>query len=109
MSLDEFESLFAQVRSFDWDPVKRAKTFEERGIYFDDAPHVFAGPILTRRSDRKGEVRYMVFGFLADVEVVYVCTFRATICWIMSARRARRDERKKYHAHLPHRSAQDQE
>jgi hypothetical protein len=26
---------------------------------------------------RKGEVRYMVFGLLDDVEVVFVCTFRS--------------------------------
>lgn len=109
MTEENFEDVFAQVRDFDWDPVKRAKTFKERGIEFDDVRHVFAGPILTKRSDRKGEVRYVVFGFLADVEVVYVCTIRGSICWIMSARRARRDERKKYHARLPRPSAQDQE
>jgi uncharacterized protein len=107
---EDFERLFASVRDFDWDPKKRAQTFDERGIDFDDARHVFAGPILTRRSDRKGEVRYVVYGFLADVEVVYVCTIRSSICWIMSARRARRDERKKYHHRLAGRStASDQE
>lgn len=109
MAEENFEQFFAQTRDFDWNPTKRAKTFEERGIDFDDAQHVFAGPILARRSDRKGEVRYMVFGFLADVEIVFVCTIRGNTCWIMSARRARRDERKKYHAHLPRRPAQDQE
>lgn len=109
MAEENFEQVFAQVRDFDWDPIKRAKTFEERGIDFSDAPHLFDGPILTRRSDRKGEVRYMVFGFLAEVEVVFVCTIRGSTCWIMSARRARRDEREKYHAPLPRRPAPDQE
>ena len=109
MAEDNFEQAFAQVRDFDWDPKKRAKTFKERGIEFDDARHVFVGPILAKRSDRHGEVRYMVFGFLADVEVVYVCTIRSNICWIMSARRARRDERKKYHSKLARDAAQDQE
>lgn len=109
MTDESFQQAFAPVRDYDWDPLKRATTIKERGIYFEDLSHVLAGPFLTRRSDRKGEVRYMVFGFLADVEVVYVCTIRGAICWIMSARRARRDERKKYHAHLPRRSAKDQE
>jgi hypothetical protein len=27
------------------------------------------------------------------------------LCWIISTRRARKDERKKYHDHLPRRSA----
>ncbi|MCW5688029.1 MAG: BrnT family toxin [Pseudolabrys sp.] len=105
---DDFEAAFAHVRDFDCDQKKRARTFRERGIDFDDARHVFAGPIITKRSDRDGEVRYMVFGFLADVEVVYVCTIRGDICWIMSARRARRDERKKYHSKLARDAAQDQ-
>jgi uncharacterized DUF497 family protein len=109
MAEEDFEPAFARVRGFDWDPAKRVTTFEERGIDFDDARHVFAGPIMTRRSDRRGETRYMVFGFLADVEVVYVCTIRDSTCWIISARRARRDERKKYHAHLSRPSAEDQE
>ncbi len=109
MAEENFEQAFTRVRDLDWDPVKRVTTFKERGIEFDDMRHVLAGPFLTQRSDRKGEVRYMVFGFLADVEVVYVCTIRGDICWIMSARRARRDERKKYHAHLPRPAAQDQE
>jgi uncharacterized DUF497 family protein len=108
MAEENFEQAFAQTRDFDCDPEKRAKTFKERGIDFDDARHVFAGPIIAKRSDRDGEVRYMVFGFLADVEVVYVCTFRGNICWIMSARRARRDERKKYHSKISRDAAEDQ-
>jgi uncharacterized DUF497 family protein len=105
----EFRPLLAGVRDFDWDSRKRERTFRERHIAFDDAAVVFNGPIIVRRSDRKGEARYMVFGFLEDVEVVFVCTFRDDLCWIISARRARRDERKKYHAHLPRDSAEDQE
>ena len=109
MAEDHFEAAFAQVRDFDWDPTKRAKTLKERGIDFDDARHVFAGPIWAKRSDRHSEVRYMVFGFLGDVEVVFVCTIRGTTCWVMSARRARRDERKKYHSKISRDDAEDQE
>jgi uncharacterized protein len=110
MAEEEFQRLLADVRQFDWDPNKREQTFRERHIAFDDAPIVFQGPILVRRSDRRGEIRYVVYGLLEDVEVVFVCTFRGTTCWIISARRARRDERKKYHHRLPRRSAaSDQE
>jgi uncharacterized DUF497 family protein len=101
------EQLFANVRGFDWNPDKRAQVYRERGIDFDDARHVFTGPCIVRRSDRKSETRYMVFGVPAEVEVVYVCTFRGPVCWIISARRARRDERKKYHSHLPRPAAPD--
>ena len=105
---EDLQRLFANVRDFDWNPDKRAQVFNERGIDFDDARHVLAGSYIVRRSDRKGETRYMVFGFLADVEVVFICTFRGELCWVISARRARRDERKKYHSHLARESAPDQ-
>jgi uncharacterized DUF497 family protein len=110
MTEEEFQRLLADVRQFDWDANKREQTFRERHIAFDDAPIVFQGPIMVQRSDRMGEERYVVFGFLEDVEVVFVCTFRGTTCWIISARRARRDERKKYHHRLSRRpTAPDQE
>ena len=104
MNEDDREAAFARIRKFGWDNPKRDWTLHEREIDFDDARFVFDGPIIVRRSDRKGEVRYMVFGFLDDVEVVIVCTLRGDLCWIMSARRARRDERKKYHDRLTRRS-----
>jgi uncharacterized protein len=106
---EHFQRLFANVRYFDWDPNKREQVFNERGIDFDDARHVLAGPYIARSSDRKGETRYMVFGFLSDVEVVYVCTFRETLCWIITARRASKNERKKYHNRLSRESATFQE
>jgi uncharacterized protein len=102
---DEFPELFAKIRTFGWDNNKRDWTLRERGIDFDEVRFIFDGPIVVDRSDRKGEVRYVVFGFLDDREVAVVCTFRSDVCWIISARRARKDERKKYHDRLPRRSA----
>ena len=102
---DEFSELFAKVRTFGWDNNKRDWTLRERGIDFHEVRLVFDGPTLVYRSDRKGEMRYLVFGFLDSVEVAIICTIRDTMCWIISARRARKDERKKYHDRLPRRSA----
>jgi uncharacterized DUF497 family protein len=98
---DEFQELFAKVRAFGWDNDKREWTLRERGIDFDEIRFVLDGPTLAYRSDRKGETRYIVFGFLDRREVAVVCTFREDVCWIISARRARKDERKKYHDRLP--------
>jgi uncharacterized protein len=100
---EEFEELFAKVRAFGWDNSKRDRTLYERGIDFDEVRYVFDGPTIVSRSDRDGEVRFIVFGFLDDREVAVVCTFRDEVCWIISARRARKDERKKYHDSLPRR------
>jgi uncharacterized protein (DUF4415 family) len=72
----DFEERFANVQTFDWNANKRDQTFRERHIAFEDARVAFQGRVAVRRSDRKGEVRYMVFGYLGDVEVVFVCTFR---------------------------------
>jgi uncharacterized DUF497 family protein len=106
---EDFQRLFANVRDFDWDPKKRVQVFKERGFDFDDARHVFAEPNVVRRSDRKGETRYMVFGFLGDVQVVFVCTFRDALCWIITARRASKNERKKYYSGLSRGSTTFQE
>ena len=106
---DETSELFAQIRTFDWYPPKREWNLQNRQIDFQDARFVLDGPTIIRRSDRKGEIRYMVFGFLEDVEVVVICTIRRDVCWIISARRARRDERKKYHSSLTRRSAERQD
>ena len=106
---EDDQDLFARIRAFGWDNKKRDRILREREIDFDDARLILDGPTIIRRSDRKGEVRYMVFGFLDDVEVVLICTLRGELCWIISARRARRDERKKYHSRLPRRSEQGQD
>lgn len=102
---DEFAELFAKARSFGWDSDKRDWTIRERGIDFHEARLMFDGPMIAYRSDRRGEARYVVFGFLDGREIAVVCTFRGELCWIISARRASRNERKKYHNRLPRHSA----
>lgn len=101
---DDPSSLFAQVRSFGWDNAKRDRVLRERGIDFEELRFLFEGPTTALRSDRGGEARYVVCGFLDGREMVVVCTFRGDVCWIITARRARRDERKKYHNRLPRRT-----
>jgi uncharacterized DUF497 family protein len=98
------EELFANIRAFEWDDDKRDINLREHKIDFLDALRVMDSPTFVRRSDRGDEVRYMVFGFFGDDETVVVCTFRGENCRIISARRARRDERKKYYGGLPRRS-----
>ena len=103
---EDSSQLFANIRRFSWDDEKRDWTLHERTIDFNDARVILDGSTIVFRYDRKGEVRYMVFGFLEDVEVVIVCTIRGDTCHIISARRARRDERKKFHSRLPRRSSE---
>ena len=59
-----------------FDPAKRAKTLEERGLDFADAPRLFAGLTLTRPDDRFAypEPRFQTFGLIDErlVMVVWV-------------------------------------
>jgi uncharacterized DUF497 family protein len=103
MTPDDDADPFSRIQAFDWDENKREQNLQDHGIDFQDARQVTDGPTFVRRSDRKGEIRYMVFGFLDDKEIVVICTFRGEICRLISARRARQDERKKYHSGLPRR------
>jgi len=104
MDIDEFQRTFSGIRAFGWDNAKRDRVLRERGIDFEDLRFVFDSPIIAFRSDRGGEERYVVYGFLDGQELVVVCTFRDDLCWIITARRARRDERKKYHDRVPRRA-----
>jgi uncharacterized DUF497 family protein len=86
-----------QFEEFEWDEAKRRRNIEEHGIDFEDAATVFLRPYLRSRSDRNAETRYVAIGCVKDVEIAVVYTVRAGVCRIISARRARTNERKDYH------------
>jgi uncharacterized DUF497 family protein len=84
------------------DPFERINTFEwhEKKRDFEDVKGIFDGYTFVRRSDRHGEIRYQIFGYVDRREVAVACTIRGNVCWLISARRARRDERRKYYEGL---------
>ncbi len=57
-----------------YDPSKRRKTCEERGLDFEDVPLVFTGKHFTREDDRTnyGETRLVAVGMLRERMVVMV-------------------------------------
>lgn len=85
-----------------YDPEKRQRTLDARGIDFEDAPAVFAGFTLTRPDRRRdyGEVREVTVGRLGTLVVVIVWTERSGRRRIISMRKASVDERDRYHAEL---------
>ena len=88
---------------FDWDPTKNAANLKKHGISFDEARHIFDGPILTRVDDRDEyrENRDISLGSLSlDAVLVVVHSERAGKIQLISARKANRRERKVYHDHL---------
>jgi uncharacterized DUF497 family protein len=80
-----------------YDPAKREKTLRDRGLDFDDASEVFAGPSLTNIDDRRdyGEVRMQTYGLLAGRLVLLVWTARDAKRHIISMRKCNVREQKK--------------
>ncbi len=88
---------------FDWDPAKNEANLNKHGISFDEARHIFDGPILTRVDDRQdyGENRHISLGALSTAAVVVVIhTERGDKIRLISARNANHRERKVYYDHL---------
>ena len=89
---------------FEWDPAKARTNQRKHGISFEDAMHVFDDPhalFELDRADEFGELRWHAIGLIGEVAVVLVAhTMREEaedeIVRLISARRATRQERKRY-------------
>jgi uncharacterized DUF497 family protein len=97
---DNVQRLFAGIREFGWDPKKRESNLRDHKIDFEDVKGIFDGTAFIRRSDRHGEVRYQIFGYVQGREIAVACALCGTLCWLISARPARRDERRKFYNRL---------
>jgi uncharacterized DUF497 family protein len=73
-----------------YDPAKRQKTLDERGLDFEDAPLVFDGLTLEIEDTRRdyGETRMICFGYLEGRLVVIGYTPRGSVRHIFSMRKA---------------------
>ena len=73
-----------------YDPEKRDRTLEERGLDFEDAAVVFAGATLEVEDTRQdyGEVRIICYGLLAGRMVVVGYTPRGADRHVFSMRKA---------------------
>lgn len=83
---------------FEWDLEKNNTNIEKHGLDFSDVAFVFDGPILEIEDTRKdyGEIRFFGIGLLRDMEISIVYTRKRNKIRLISARRARKDERQKY-------------
>lgn len=81
-----------------YDPVKRERTLRERGLDFEDAKEVFAGPTFDQEDERRdyGERRVITIGFLRGRMVVLVWTPRGDDRHIISLRKANEQEKARY-------------
>jgi uncharacterized DUF497 family protein len=77
-----------------YDPAKREKTLDERGLDFDDVTDVFATVTFEMEDTRQdyGETRMICFGYLAGRLVVIGYTQRGAVRHIFSMRKANERE-----------------
>ena len=95
---------------FEWDEAKRRANILKHGIDFVDAANIFEGrfiEIQDRRRDYR-EVRMIASGELENRVIRLVYTWRGDRRRIISARRAKRNERRAYYAGLAEAGPEDE-
>ena len=81
-----------------YDPKKRTRTLEERGLDFADAAEVFAGPTFEMQDTRRdyGEERVLCYGYLRGQLVMIGDTGRGEERRVFSMRRANEREKARF-------------
>jgi hypothetical protein len=101
--------LFERIWAVEWNEDKAASNRRKHGIDFDEAIEVFYGTSLLRRSDRHTEERWLAIGESEGRVVTVVFTWRGDALRIISARRARRNEKRAYYQEKMGRTAKGQD
>ena len=84
---------------FEWSAAKRIAVLEARGLDFIDAELLFDGrPLYTVASPRSAEERWLSLGELNGRLVAVVWARRGDSIRIITMRRARNEEKKRYGA-----------
>ena len=84
---------------FEWDERKRLKVLNERGIDFRAAARMLLDePVLETPQERGGELRWLAIGVVDGCGLAVVYVHRGRCRRIITARRANRNERKRYYA-----------
>jgi uncharacterized DUF497 family protein len=82
---------------FEWDENKCTSNFRKHGIDFPDAVFLFDDEYrMEWQVERGSELRFVTLGEIADYVVLVVYVKRGIKKRIISARRASKNERKKY-------------
>lgn len=83
---------------FEWDEDKRLANIKKHGIDFVDVPAMFDGVAVTIEDDRfaYAEDRYITLGLLKSRVIVVAHTDNDEVIRIISARKATKNEEKRY-------------
>jgi uncharacterized protein len=84
---------------FEWSEAKRLAVLTARRLDFIDGCRLFDGrPICTASSPRSGEQRWVSIGELNDEMIAVVWTRRGKALRIITMRKARNEEKRRYRA-----------
>lgn len=86
------------MRKLDWNPVKNAINLRKHKIDFEAAKR-FEWDLAHIETDSRedyGELRERATSFIGDVLYVVIFTERDDVTWVISLRRAEKDERRDY-------------
>jgi len=82
---------------FDYDPAKSESNKAKHGIDFEEAKALWNDANrLEARVLRPGEKRYLLVGLIGALHWTAIITYRLNVVRIVSVRRSRRDEVKRY-------------
>jgi len=86
----------------EFDPVKRQRTLDERGLDMAEAGLVFDSPTVTTEDDRRiyAERRFVTIGRLRGRLVVVIWTPRGAATRVISMRKANEREKAAYDARI---------
>ena len=86
---------------FEWDEEKRHLVLAKHGLDFIDVVAVFEGDHVEVAARSETELREAITGRVGDDIVTVIFTRRDHRIRLITARRARRNERRAYHARYP--------
>jgi uncharacterized DUF497 family protein len=82
---------------FEWNERKRLTNIEKHELDFEDADIVFENPhVVAAARMVAGEERWLATGMIDDVYVTVIYTRRTEVTRIISMRKARKNERRRY-------------
>jgi uncharacterized DUF497 family protein len=95
---------------YEWDEAKRQKTLDKHGIDFVDAAEVLVTEHLLLPARSEIEQRSIAVGIVNGVVTAVIFTLRndGDTVRLITARKARRNERQQYQAHVDRRHSQDE-
>lgn len=85
---------------FEWDEAKRLATLDKHGIDFIDAVTILLGQHLRIAARSDIEERHIAVGTLGGSVIALIFTMRGDTYRVITARKARKDERELYQALL---------